>query len=111
MILGRQETFASKNTIGRSALDAVGASTGFLIVLVMLGVIREVLGNGSFLGVDLFGARFEPWVVMVLPPGGFLTVGIVLLVIGWWKARRSSGTPTLGVIDETVYTSKKAGAQ
>jgi Na+-translocating ferredoxin:NAD+ oxidoreductase subunit E len=88
MILGRQEAFASKRPVGRALLDAVGTGTGFVIALVTLGAVREVLGNGTFLGVSIFGPNFEPWVIMALPPGGFLTLGVVLLLLAA-HARRS----------------------
>ncbi len=90
MILGRQEAFAAKNPVGRSLLDAVGTGIGFIIALVAMGAFREVLGNGSFLGVSLFGAEFEPWVVMILPPGGFLTLGLLLLGLSAWQRRSIS---------------------
>lgn len=89
IILGRQEAFASKRPVGRSALDALGMGTGFAIALIMLSSIREVLGNGSFLNIPLFGPNFEPWVIMILPPGGFLTLGVILLVMGWWQKREA----------------------
>ncbi len=88
MILGRQEAFASKRPVGRAALDAMGTGVGFLIALVMLGAVRELLGAGSLLGFRIMGASFEPWVIMILPPGGFLTLGVILLWFGWWKAGR-----------------------
>jgi len=88
MILGRQEAFAAKQSVGRSLLDALGTGGGFIIALVMMGAVREVLGSGSFLGVPLFGVNFEPWLVMVLPPGGFLVLGFWLLGLNWWTARR-----------------------
>jgi len=94
MILGRQEAFASKHRIGRSLLDAAGTGAGFMIALLMMGTFREILGNGSVLGVPLFGDRFEPWVIFILPPGGFLTLGFILLAFGWWKERKS-GTPRI----------------
>jgi Na+-translocating ferredoxin:NAD+ oxidoreductase subunit E len=93
MILGRQESFASKRPVGRAALDAVGTGTGFLIALVALGTVREVLGNGSFLGVPLFGPNFEPWVIMILPPGGFLTLGVLLLGLSVYTRRRLPPKP------------------
>ncbi len=83
MILGRQEAFASKNTVRRSIMDALGMSTGFIIALFTLGATREILGEGALFGVDLFGADFEPWVIMILPPGGFLTLGLILLLFNW----------------------------
>ena len=89
MILGRQEAFASKRPVGRSLLDAVGTGTGFMIAMLMMGTFREVLGSGSIMGVSVLGANFEPWIVMILPPGGFLTLGFILLAFGWWKERQA----------------------
>jgi len=89
MILGRQEAFASKRPVGRSMLDAVGTGFGFIIALFLMGAVREVLGNGTFLGYSVFGASYEPWVVMILPPGGFLTLGFLLLAISWLQRRRA----------------------
>jgi electron transport complex protein RnfE len=88
MILGRQEAFASKRPVGRALLDALGTGAGFSVALLMLGAVREVLGSGSFLGVPLFGPSYEPWIVMILPPGGFLTLGALLLGLAWWQERR-----------------------
>lgn len=87
MILGRQEAFASKRPVGRSVLDALGTGGGFIIALLMLGSFREILGNGSFLGVPLFGDAFEPWIIMILPAGGFFTLGFILLGFSWWSSR------------------------
>lgn len=89
IILARQEAFASKNPVGRALLDAVGMGIGFQLALLMMGTVREVLGNGTLLGVRVFGASFEPWVVFALPPGGFLTLGLWLLALAWWADRRA----------------------
>jgi electron transport complex protein RnfE len=89
MILGRQEAFASKNTVGRAALDAIGTGIGFTIALTMLGAIRELLGNGTLLGYSVLGPNFEPWVIMVLPPGGFLALGCLLLLFSWISKRKA----------------------
>jgi electron transport complex protein RnfE len=88
MILGRQEAFASKRPVGRALLDALGTGAGFSIALFMLGAVREVLGSGSFLGIALFGPAYEPWIVMILPPGGFLTLGALLLGLASWQEKR-----------------------
>lgn len=88
IILGRQEAFASRNSVGRSLLDAIGNSLGFTIALLLMGVPREILGSGTFLGHSVFGPSFEPWVIMVLPPGGFLMIGVILLVLNWFQQRR-----------------------
>lgn len=87
VILGRQEAFASKNNLGRSLLDASGMGVGFTFALLCLGMIREVLGNGSLFDVNLFGDSFEPWIVMILPPGGFFTLGFLLLFFNWMAER------------------------
>ncbi len=93
MILGRQEAFASRKPVGRALLDALGTGFGFAIALLMLGAVREILGNGSFLGFSLFGPSYEPWIVMILPPGGFLTLGVLLLVLAWWQERHPEAKP------------------
>jgi len=88
IILGRQEAFASRQPVGRAVLDAVGMGSGFMIALLLMGAIREVLGSGTFLGISLFGPGYEPWVIMVLPPGGFFTLAFLLLAINWLKRPR-----------------------
>lgn len=90
LILGRAEAFAAKNPPGLAALDALGMGLGFAFALSILGALREVLGNGSLFGIALFGPSYEPWVVMVLPPGGFLMLGVILLVFAKLKWRKPS---------------------
>jgi len=89
MILGRQEAFASRNSVPRALLDAIGMGIGFTIALVLMGGVRELLGNGTLLGVSVLGPTFEPWVIMILPPGGFFTLGVILLLFSWWKRREA----------------------
>jgi len=88
IILGRQEAFASRNTVRKAVADAAGMVLGFGIALIMLGSIREILGSGSLFGVSLFGDGFEPWVIMILPPGGFLTLGLLLGLFAVIEERR-----------------------
>ena len=78
IILGRQEAFSSKNSVGRSVIDALGMSTGFVLALLVLSSIREILGAGTFLGHQVLGAWFKPWIIMILPAGAFITLGILL---------------------------------
>jgi H+/Na+-translocating ferredoxin:NAD+ oxidoreductase subunit E len=80
IILGRAEAFSSRNPVFRSVLDAVGMGIGFTLAIVALGTIRELLGSGSWMGYDVFGASFEPWVVMVLPGGAFFVLGFLLFL-------------------------------
>jgi electron transport complex protein RnfE len=88
VVLGRQEAFASRNTVGLSILDAIGNGVGFTIALLLMGIPREVLGNGTFLGVRVMPHAFDPWVVMMLPPGGFFMIGVLLLVANWHDLRK-----------------------
>lgn len=87
IILGRAEAFAGKVGPLRAVVDALGMGLGFTFALALVSSFRELLGSGSLLGVSVFGPRFEPWVFMVMPPGGFLTLGIIFLVMGWWTDR------------------------
>jgi electron transport complex protein RnfE len=88
MILGRAEAFSSKNKPLKSIVNALGMGIGFTFALLCLGVVREVLGAGAIFGIDLFGENFQPWVVMILPPGGFLVLGGWLLLFDWIKQRQ-----------------------
>jgi len=87
VILGRAEAFASKNGVVRSALDALGMGIGFTVALLALGAVREIFGSGSLFGVALFHDTFQPWVMMILPSGGFLTLAGWLFLFNFRKVR------------------------
>lgn len=89
IILGRAEAHASKNPPMAAAINAVGMGLGFCIGLLALGSVREILGAGTLFGIPLFGADFQPWVVMVLPPGGFFVLGSWLLLFSWMEKRKA----------------------
>lgn len=88
IILGRAEAFASKNGPVRSTLDALGMGAGFLIVLVVLGSIREMLGSRTVFGLQVLPDMFEPWLIMILPAGAFVTFGLLLGAANTFTARR-----------------------
>lgn len=88
IVLGRQEAFASRQPVGLSLLDALSNGIGFTIALLLMGIPREVLGSGTFLGVQVMPASFEPWVVMVLPPGGFFMIAALLVAANWHDLRK-----------------------
>ena len=88
VILGRAEAYASKQRLHVSVVNALGMGAGFTFALLCLGAVRELLGNGTLLGLQVMPANFEPWVVMVLPPGGFFVLGFWLLLFAWMKQRR-----------------------
>lgn len=88
IIFARAETFASKNNVVASSIDGLGMGLGFTIALTLIGTIREILGNGSLFGVQLLEAGFSPAVAMILPPGGFLTFGLLIGLINKLTGRK-----------------------
>jgi electron transport complex protein RnfE len=77
IILGRAESFASRNTMLPAIVDALGMGIGFTVALVMVSAVREVLGAGTFFGLQLLPENI-PALIMILPPGGFITLGCIL---------------------------------
>ncbi len=90
IILGRAEAHAAKNPPIRAVINAAGMGIGFTIGLFALGSVREILGAGKLFGIALFGADFQPWVVMVLPPGGFFVLASWLLLFNWLDSRKAA---------------------
>lgn len=88
VLLGRMEAFAQKQPVGRSVLDSLGTGVGFTLGLSCVSAVREILGNGSFAGISLFGPHFQPWLIFMLPPGGFMALGFWLLFLSWLRTRR-----------------------
>ena len=78
IILARAEAFASKNSVLHSAVDGIGMGIGFTVALTLIGAIREILGNGTVFGTAVFGAAYQPMLLMILPAGGFLVYGLLL---------------------------------
>ncbi len=103
VILGRAEAYASKQRLGAAVVNALGMGAGFTIALLCLGTVRELLGNGTILGFQVFGSNFEPWVVMILPPGGFFVLGAWLLLFEWLKQRKAE--PAQDAEGATVHES------
>ena len=78
VILGRAEAYASKHGVFRSFLDALGMGVGFTLALIVLGSAREILGAGTVFGITIMPKGFTNWIVMVLPAGAFLTLGLLV---------------------------------
>lgn len=81
IILARAESFAGKNGVLLSAVDGVGMGLGFTLAITLIGMIRELLGNGSLFGFRVFGAGYQPMLLMILPAGGFIVYGLLLWAI------------------------------
>ena len=91
IILARAEAFASKNTVMHSAMDGIGMGIGFTIALTLIGGIREVLGNGTLFGNPVFGASYQPMLLLILPAGGFIVFGLLLAVYNAVSTRAEKG--------------------
>ena len=87
IILGRAEAFASKNSVLQSIYDGIGMGCGFLLALTLLGSLRELLGNGTLFGWDLFGEHITPMLIFIMPPGAFLALAAIILTVN--KLRRN----------------------
>lgn len=88
ILLGRAEAHAAKTPPIPATLNAFGMGIGFTIGLLAIGGVREILGAGKLFGISLFGPHFQPWVVMVLPPGGFFVLACWLILFAWFKQRK-----------------------
>lgn len=96
LILGRQEAFASKNPVHRAVADALGMGIGFTLALIALASVRELLGSGTIFGVQILslvenGGGFRRWVIMLLPPGAFLTLGTMIGLINLFTGKAAKG--------------------
>ncbi len=90
VILGRAESYASKNAVINSFVNALGMGVGFTFALLCLGVVREIFGFGTLFGFELFGANFQPWAVFALPPGGFFVLAGWLFLFAYFRKRREA---------------------
>ena len=81
IILGRAEAFASKHGVVDSIFDGLGMGLGFTIALTILGSVREILGAGSIFGITLFGEAFKPALIMIMPPGAFIALGLLIALV------------------------------
>jgi electron transport complex protein RnfE len=90
VILGRAEAFASKNRLSASVMDALGMGLGFTLALMAISAVREILGNGQFFSVNITAGLFKPAFLLALPPGGFLTIGVLLGIFNY-LSRRGKG--------------------
>ena len=88
IILARAEVFASKNKIVPSFFDGLGMGCGFTIAMLVISAIREILGNGTILGISVFGSAYNPALIMILPPGAFILIGYMMGAIKLYNKRK-----------------------
>lgn len=90
VILARAEAFAYKNKVIPSVVDGLGMGIGYTIAVVLLGSLREILGSGTFLGKELFGASFQPAAIFVQAPGAFILLGILIGIFNVVRNKKAS---------------------
>ncbi|MDD2562439.1 MAG: electron transport complex subunit E [Eubacteriales bacterium] len=94
IILARAEAFAGKNSVLHSAADGLGMGLGFTLALILIGMVREIIGNGSVFGLDILGPTFQPMLIAIMAPGGFILFGLILGIVNSIVskiAKRSAG--------------------
>ncbi len=106
IILARAEAFASKNSVLSSAVDGIGMGLGFTAAITLMGAIRELIGNGTVFGAQIMGATFEPMLLIILAPGGFITYGLLLGVMNFITLRAEKKKK-----QRQLESSVKGGAQ
>lgn len=107
-VLGRAEAFASKNTVTDSVVDGLSVGLGFTLALLVLGGVREVIGQGSLFGHPLFGAHYPDFLMFVLPPGAFIALGFILVgvrLINRWLGKRAAAG---AVVSKTLAEAAEA---
>lgn len=90
IILGRAEAFAYKSDLLPSIIDGLGMGLGFTLSLTLLGSVRELFGNGTLFGAPVMAAGYPPLIVMILPPGAFITLGVLLAGLNQIGERRKN---------------------
>ena len=117
IILGRAEMFANKNKVFDSAVDAVGMGAGFTLALVLMATIREVFGNGSFMGVPIPVLSDNKISIMTMAPGGFFVFGCLIALVNKFSAHKPkkeefgcAGCPSAAVCGKTSCGGKEAAA-
>lgn len=91
IILARAEAFASKNSVGKSALDGLGMGLGFTGALCIISIVRELIGQGTIWGIQILGGPVKPAAIIGMPPGGFIVLGILIAVINFIVAKKKEG--------------------
>ena len=96
IILGRAESFAGKNGVIASIVDGIGMGIGFTIALVCMGSIREIIGAGTWFGIQVLPAAIDPMLILILAPGGFFVFGILMACANKLAEKKGKAPATLG---------------
>ncbi|HOQ83878.1 MAG TPA: electron transport complex subunit E [Candidatus Syntrophosphaera thermopropionivorans] len=87
IIMGRAEAFASKNSVMDSMADGIGMGLGFTLALTLMSTFREILGSGTWAGMKVMPAIYDPMLIAILTPGAFITLGLLMAAINMLKEK------------------------
>lgn len=90
IILARAEAFASKNSVGKSAMDGLGMGLGFTGALCIISAVREFFGSGTLWGIEIYGETITPPTIIGMPPGGFIVLGLLIALINYIVSKRKA---------------------
>ncbi|WP_312699540.1 electron transport complex subunit E [Sedimentibacter sp.] len=90
IILGRAESFASKNGVVASIFDGIGMGVGYTFAITVLSIIRELIGNGTIFGAQIMGEWYEPVIIMVQPPGAFIALGLLIGLVNFLTRKQKA---------------------
>ena len=90
IILGRAEMFACKNNVVDSALDGLGMGLGFTLALTLMATVREILGSGTWLGLQIIPKSIPNFTLMTSAPGGFFTFGCLMALVVWFETKTNN---------------------
>ena len=107
-ILGRAEAFASKNSVSDSLVDAIAVGAGFTFALMLLGGVRELLGQGELFGFAVFGADYPDFLLFILPPGAFIALGFILAGVNIINRRMKANAEKKAAAEPAVSTATEA---
>ncbi len=93
IVMGRAEAFSCKNTVMASLMDGIGMGIGFTVIITVIGMIREAVGNGTLFGQPVMPAQYQPFLILILPPGAFLVIGFLMalhrkIMVTFYKAKK-----------------------
>jgi electron transport complex protein RnfE len=90
IILARAEAFASKNSVVDSIIDGLGMGVGYLVAMILLSSVREILGNGTILGLRILPEAYEPMMMAIQPPGAFILLGLLIGIVNYLSRRKKA---------------------
>ena len=111
LIVGRAESFAGKNGVVASIVDGIGMGLGFTIALICMGSIREIIGAGTWFGIQIIPTSIDPMLIFILAPGGFFVFGMLMAVANKLAVKKGKEPAKLGCAASCGQATKEGGCE